>query len=260
MNPVVPGVRAGDVLTGTRMLRRWLQTSVRYLALREGTDPNFYSPDKDTKFVVAVNAGKVFIVWAERPGMGKGASNKLMLIPFVNVSKPTAALGHKQDQEYYKERMSPSLFSRWFIKTVEKRTALQSWPSGAYACWVLYHMNGDIAYPWDMGLSTGYDEHRVWYPRPVFFPTTEAPNGSTLEQALASALHRGLIRRKDQTGGRLLANISTSCGPTEDNLRLMEVRIAEEAAEKPAHVSNPFPKNLSKAMYYTIGGKVLINE
>jgi hypothetical protein len=38
-------------------------------------------------------------------------------------------------------RMSPSLFSTWFVKTNERMPALRDWPIYAYATWVSFQMN-----------------------------------------------------------------------------------------------------------------------
>ena len=70
MRPVIPKVRVGDILLGTKNLRNWLQTAsllnyVNQLGNQHyanSTKGSLYLPSKKDRFVVAVNAWETFAV------------------------------------------------------------------------------------------------------------------------------------------------------------------------------------------------------
>lgn len=135
MRPVIPRVRVGDVLKGTRNLRHWLQTAatLNYLNnLRHNYgDSNkakecIYTPSKNDEFLVTVNAWGVFGVYSV---------NKDVVLLFINRSK-----------EYHKRMhrpllMDPTIFSKWFIRTPRKCPDLETWPLFPYYMRACLHLN-----------------------------------------------------------------------------------------------------------------------
>jgi len=135
LQPLVPKIRAGEVLRGTRNLRHWLRTSsilhnVEHLSRngREFTDPvlskGLYTPQKDDTFIVAANTPFHFCVWSAR--------QNITLI-FINPSGR-----HTQDIPPY---MNPGLFATWFVRTNEYNLDLNKWPNFAYYLWGMVQMN-----------------------------------------------------------------------------------------------------------------------
>lgn len=136
MQPLVPKIRAGEVLRGTRNLRHWLRTASILHNLetlhRNGrgfTDPSLakglYTPQKDDAFVVAANTPFHFCAWSPRQNV---------TLIFIN---PTGA--HVKTARSY---MNPSLFATWFVRTNEYNLDLKTWPHSAYYLWAMLQMNG----------------------------------------------------------------------------------------------------------------------
>lgn len=132
MQPVVPKIRVGDVLRGTKNLRNWLQAkSLLALALlvqarhydRE-PENQLFTPRKDSKYIVLVNAWETFIA-------GDFANNACII--FCNGKVP--------GQVEPEMRMSPGKFATWFIRTKERCPDLKAWPDWAYRHWLSLQMN-----------------------------------------------------------------------------------------------------------------------
>lgn len=133
MQPLVPKIRVGEVLRGTRNLRHWLRIAsilhnVRLHHMRGPHAPilvkNLYAPHKDDTFVVAANTPFCFSVWSAR---------KNITLIFINP--------HGKLLESAPTYMSPSLFATWFVRTGEYFLDLNRWPHYAYYLWVLVQMN-----------------------------------------------------------------------------------------------------------------------
>ena len=135
MQPLVPKIRVGEVLRGTRNLRHWLRTAsilhnVENLHnngigfLDPNLGGNLYTPQKDDAFVVAANTPFHFCVWSPRQSVA---------LIFVN---PTGR--HERDIEPY---MNPALFATWFVRTNEYNPELEKWPHFAYYLWAMVQMN-----------------------------------------------------------------------------------------------------------------------
>ena len=141
MRPVIPRTRPGDILKGTRNLRGYLQTVVTLSHLRDldymlkcGVRPRNkksrnvpgkgYRPSKDERFLVVVNAWDRFGVYS---------LNSDVILLFSNPLTRPSRLALT--------RMDPTIFSKWFIRTPEKITALNKWPDPAHYMWVSLHLN-----------------------------------------------------------------------------------------------------------------------
>lgn len=131
MQPVIPRIRVGDVLLGTKNLRNWLQTKSLLAYTRKLTvgmrvnNEKLYIPRKRDSFVVVVNAWETF-----------AACNfeAKVTILFAN---PVQQVTHERGEP----RMGPSQFATWFIRTRGKRPDLRCWPEWAYYLWASVHMN-----------------------------------------------------------------------------------------------------------------------
>ncbi len=137
MRPVIPRVRVGDVLKGTRNLRHWLQTAatLNYLNhLRHGCGYTgggeakecIYTPSKDDEFLVTVNAWGIFSVYS---------ANKEVVLLFINRSKEWHNRMHRP---FF---MDPTIFSKWFIRTSRKHPDLETWPLFPYYMRACLHLN-----------------------------------------------------------------------------------------------------------------------
>ncbi len=136
MRPVVPRVRVGEVLLGTKNLRNWLHTSALRVYVRrlkgrptESLENGLPPLAKTDKFVVAVNAWETFGVW--------NRENEIVLL-FVNPPRGRGGFGPVESGA---PRMSPDLFARWFIRTKGRQPDLEAWPNYAYHLWAALQMN-----------------------------------------------------------------------------------------------------------------------
>lgn len=209
MGPVIPKVRVGDILLGTKNIRNWLQTAsllgyINQLANDYSTPKkgSLYLPSKKDRFVVAVNAWETFAVW--------GLDRDLVIL-FCNPTKERLQGGRGYAVPAPMPRhldlgdevaMSPALFSQWFIRTQGKRPdLLKTWPDHAYYLWASLQMNG-ISNP----------EHPVSYMIPPGVDTSfithlhnEHPK-SQIRERVQESIQLGLVRSKQRrrkpVGGR----------------------------------------------------------
>jgi hypothetical protein len=112
----------GDVLHGTKNLRRYVRTCslLRYLKVLDTGRSNkgnrtdlLYTPNKEDKFVVALNRDGDFCVWG---------TNKHLVLAFMNNNGKMKG-------------MSPSIFARWFVRTQDRVPDLKEWPLYARYIW-----------------------------------------------------------------------------------------------------------------------------
>jgi hypothetical protein len=132
MKPVVPKIRVGDVLLGTKNLRSYLRTCslIRYFQVldRRSFGPKIeagsllYTPHKQDRFVVMANNHGKFAVWSP---------NKNVVLLFIN---PQAEYGSL-------EYMNPEIFAQWFLRSSGKSPDVRSWPLHAHYIWGSLHMN-----------------------------------------------------------------------------------------------------------------------
>ena len=218
MLPVVPKVRVGDILYATRNLRNWLQTaSLMYSVkhIRNGGSPRssksvIYTPKREDKYVVCVNAGLVFAVFV--PGQElvlffinttgdrtrKGATRAIARA--VETVAKKKKVGRERD-----DRMSPSLFSTWFVRSNERMPDLRQWPDHPYAAWASLQMNaisvnGD--YRLTIALPRQYDS--IFYPNMGglgnFGAGKRSKDRGTVRSCLQYAIKIGMTREDYQTG------------------------------------------------------------
>lgn len=218
MRPVIPKVRVGDILLGTKNLRNWLQTASLLGYITQLADPHdqnpkggsLFIPTKKDRFVVAANSWETFAVWGmDREVMvmfcnptAPAARNSIGLPAEVRVgirgtARRDAAFGLVEDPV-----MSPALFAQWFIRTRGKNPdLLNAWPDHAYYLWASLQMNG---------ISSSRDSLSY-----IALPGVDAPfaNGRHYEidrgelrrlvrQIIRSGLPRKKERRRSPSRGR----------------------------------------------------------
>ncbi|KKL80965.1 hypothetical protein LCGC14_1999490 [marine sediment metagenome] len=243
MLPVVPKVRVGDILYATRNLRNWLQTaSLMYSVkhIRNGGSARssksvIYTPKREDKYVVCVNAGLVFAVFI--PGQ------ELVLF-FINRTEKTSGKamqfqalnpiteGGRRDLQKKKgvsrendDRMSPSLFSTWFVRSNEKMPDLRQWPDHPYAAWASLQMNaisvnGD--YRLTVSLPRQYDS--IFYPNMGglgnFGAGKKSKDRGTVRSCLQYAIKIGMTRDNYQTGYFSTTMMGHAFGPRMSDIEM----------------------------------------
>ena len=204
MRPIVPKIRVGDVLLGTKNLRNWLQTAsllgyVRGLAGQPPYQSDLYIPAKSDRFVVAVNAWETFGVW--------GLDQDVVIL-FCNPS-------HKQPD--YESAMTPALFAQWFIHTRGRHPDLLSWPDHAYHLWGSLQMNAISAPAKRLGYAIREArEHAFSYQQ-----HNGAPREVVKERILGTIRH-GLTRQRAK---RVRVAGDRRIGPTLVDIQMMRKEI-----------------------------------
>lgn len=146
MRPLIPRVRVGDVLKGTRNLRYYLQTAstLKYLQeVKHGHSmgrlrSQIYRPSKNDKFLVTVNAWDLFGVHS--------LDTELVLLfgnPAIRTKNSTRSLGSPSyiQPKVLGLRMDTTIFSQWFIRTHAKMIDLRDWKDSAYYMRSALHLN-----------------------------------------------------------------------------------------------------------------------
>lgn len=206
MRPVIPKVRVGDILLGTKNLRNWLQTAslVNYLSTlashRNPKKGSLHVPTKKDRYVVAVNAWDTFAVW------GIERDVVILFCNPVEVSALEGGIPYPSPRGRRKGPaeavMSPGLFAQWFIRTRGKRPdLLNTWPDYAYYLWASLQMNA---------ISSPRNSINYLLPPPTESPFTahlhnEHGKGlirERVEQAIRDGLPRHKQRRRSPSGGR----------------------------------------------------------
>lgn len=196
MKPVVPKIRVGDVLLGTKNLRSYLRmcSLIRCLrGLEEGSGQTgeeakslLYTPGKGDEFVVVANNYDRFCVWG---------INKDVLLVFVNNTiNPTGMCT---------PRMNGRIFAQWFIHTNDRLPDMSSWPLYAHFTWATMQMNAWLN-P-ECVLRVRYcpaqDERMADSP---FLGARKMMNLGTTQDTIANAvavsLSRGIFRREPSRG------------------------------------------------------------
>lgn len=138
MPPVIPKVRVGEVLLGTKNLRHYLRTAsvltyVRDLHM-EVKPSSIYTPSRKDCFIVAANSRPCFAVWS---------LNQNVVLLFKNGEDAKAA------------RMDPNIFAQWFVRSGLYHPDLSSWPGYACTLWSALQMNSGST-PRNLGAPPGY--------------------------------------------------------------------------------------------------------
>lgn len=167
MRPLIPRVRPGDILKGTRNLRNWLQTAsvLNYLThIRHGeyggseeAKKKLYTPSKDDEFIVTVNAWGMFGAYSRnkdvillfrncQPQKSPSSSPTASKKPIISTELGCTGVRHNPARKHKWEgdsgvRMNPTLFSQWFIRTNGKCLELDTWPRYAIHMWSSLHLN-----------------------------------------------------------------------------------------------------------------------
>lgn len=141
MRPVIPRVRVGDILKGTRNLRHYLQTAatLNYITDlahgmmgRKKDKQHLYTPSKDESFLVVVNAWGTFCAISTTTGVGLLFRNPAANQPIRPIAMRGRSLGLYMD---------PTIFSQWFIRTAEKQPDVRKWPDHAFYIWASIQLN-----------------------------------------------------------------------------------------------------------------------
>lgn len=219
MLPVVPKVRVGDVLYATRNLRNWLQAaslSVSVVHLGRGTRAGkevIYSPSKKDKYIVCVNVGLVFSVFVlnrdlvlffVNPASGEGSKKVSGGNDYPYPGAPTSSEKPKKGS-WLERRMSPAIFSTWFVRSSERMPDLRTWPDYAYGTWAALQMN-TVSVGGDYKLSVQVPRD----PSNLFLSHMKSQNlgnfgsgkrmkdRSTVRACIQHAIKHGMTRRRRQ--------------------------------------------------------------
>lgn len=164
MLPVIPKVRVGEVLHGTRHLRSWLQIS-SVLAYFENISLNsafkplkhvkdlIHCPSKKDRYVVAVNQGHVFAVWGvDKPlvltfqNYKDSANTNRAYRTDISKSGPFKwSTVPPEPPKKCQQHMSPEIFAHWFIRCNDYLPDLKQWPEYAVRIWAAFQMRGAFA-------------------------------------------------------------------------------------------------------------------
>lgn len=141
---LIPRVQVGDILKGTRNLRGYLQTAatLNFLtaysrdlskAQLQKAKKTLYKPSKNERFLVTVNSTRTF---------GVHSLDSDILLLFVNpIEQPAQHNRFPLTPSSMRQTMSPTIFSKWFVRTPRKKTDTRKWPSYAFFMWVALHLN-----------------------------------------------------------------------------------------------------------------------
>ncbi len=162
MRPLIPKVRLGDVLYGTRHLRHYLRAISVLTQLATISEysrsnlqeiglkliPPLYAPRKDDPFVTAVNANGRFAVWS---------TNGPAVLLFVNPTASPQEVAKHLKNPYAKvagnpltlpvcdrigvPRMDATIFSKWFVRTPFRQVDTAVWPRYATGLRLCFHHN-----------------------------------------------------------------------------------------------------------------------
>ena len=222
MHPVIPKVRVGDILLGTKNLRNWLHTASLLSYVNQLADPHcrnpkkssLYLPTKKDRFVVAVNAWETFAVW----GLGRDT-----VVLFCNPVTPPSGRspqprGHS-DRDQSEPAMSPALFAQWFIRTQGKRPdLLNTWPNHAYYLWASLQMNGisnpnhRLSYTLAPGIEAPFTTH-------LHNDSSKGPIREHVEQDIRYGLPRHKQRRRSVIGYRAYGPSLRDISRWRENIR-----------------------------------------
>jgi hypothetical protein len=148
LRPLIPRVRVGDVLKGTRNLRNYLQTAStlnyvndlsQQMNGRKKSKEKLFRPSKNEKFLVTVNAWGIF---------GVCSLDSEVVLVFCNPMRPTVSPTARRKGFPIPMpgasglvRMDPTIFSKWFIRTPMRKTDTRTWSDYEYHMWAALHLN-----------------------------------------------------------------------------------------------------------------------
>lgn len=211
MKPVVPKVRVGDVLCGTRNLRNYLRTCslARYLTAvgsgmvrKEQLGRLIHAPSRNDAFVVAANAHGRFCVWSPQ--------GDIVLI-FLNTDRD--APNHPR----FADTMNKKLFAQWFTRTPARWPETRKWPLYAQFLRAGLHFNAIRNQGFHIHFSPPGRASAAW-DLPFDFAQRNVSNRldqATIQQAIQEAILTGVFRN----AGPRSWWAPTSAGPTLEALR-----------------------------------------
>lgn len=206
MRPLIPKVRIGSVLYGTKNLRNWLRKASLLNCLElmhaghkvEMAKKAIFSPQKDDEYIVAVNAWDRFCVWSPRSNI---------VLTFLNRDRAgnqsrksskrlAVALSHLQEHGGAPpdQVMDPSIFPSWFINTDKRNIDLKQWPGYAYHLWASLHMNIVSSHAGDIRLVPSFP--RRPFSAPFQYHEVNEWEKHDVQAKLVEGLRRGITRRK----------------------------------------------------------------
>lgn len=243
MLPVVPKVRVGDVLYATRNLRNWLQTASLMYSLKHiaeggnwrGSRRVVFTPRKNDRYVVCVNTGVVFAVFNPDPEREMAPlffinkpNRDQSLVLSSGKKMPIATRARKNKTPKIDVRMSPALFSTWFVRTDERLPDLREWPDYAYALWAGLQLNAaSVDGDYRLNLSMPRRHEDFFYgPGHLgnFGSGKRMKDRGTIRTCAQYAIKCGMTRYKEQNGLRH-AMIDHALGPKLEDLQAFQQQI-----------------------------------
>lgn len=238
MKPVVPKVRVGEVLRGTRNLRNYLRlcSLFRYLEkipeapkkVRERLAKEIYSPRRDDNFLVTANNLGRFCVWDERTGI---------VVYFQN---PVLIGGAVQDPILDKR-----LFANWFSRTERMVPDLNKWQGVPLYLWASLHMNalGNIQkalpipyhHPLFVPVPGGHVQANLPFLLAQSLPTVQR---TQIKQAVKEAIATGGFRGRSPNGKSIPIMGGHRIGPDIEHIPGLREAVVKLARN---------PRSLSKA-------------
>jgi hypothetical protein len=247
--PVVPKVRVGDVLYATRNLRNWLQTASLMYSVKHVRDGGslrnaksvIYTPKRGDKYVVCVNAGKVFSVFVVdrdltlffvnapqgpdpkrkvlKHGTSTGRVVQVLTAPSPGYGAPVKSLTDRDSSD----RMSPAIFSTWFVRSDEKMPDLRMWPDPNYAAWVSLQMNAiSLNGDYRLAIQIPRQHDALFYQKldglGAFGNGKRSKDRGTVRQCLQQAIKVGMTRQKHQTGHFNTMTMNRASGPRMEEI------------------------------------------
>lgn len=223
MRPVVPKVRVGEILHGTRNLRHWLRLASTVRSMEDvrsakemgivvgGSKKELHTPSKLDTFVVSSNMEPCFSVWG---------SNQNVVLLFINP--------HREFRGRLSNRMDPSLFSQWFTRSEDLQPDLRTWPSHAYTLWACLQMG-----------CWGRDDSGVRFP---FRPDSQREafalhdglnqvDRNRAAQGVKAAIGRGAVRAHNVMFTHADGELLRGFGPKLSDLAVMKRRLTELAQD-----------------------------
>lgn len=230
MKPLISKVRPGDILLGTRNLRAYLQTVSLYRILTHNqgprkrhngryAGPKLYIPSKQDSFVVAANTSECFATWC---------SNQNVVLLFINPVQSGQLPKSIEETHSFSNfvaqkgvdnqttlRMSPNIFSSWFMKTRFKKPDLREWPGYAYHMHACFHLGlvrrapGFRSESGGLSFTVGEDQDNEFM---ISEWNESAVNKPRVREMAENSRVRGHLRNSVQKGALLIGR-ATGVGP-----------------------------------------------
>ncbi|MBD3261298.1 MAG: hypothetical protein GF334_06370 [Candidatus Altiarchaeales archaeon] len=238
MKPVVPKVRVGDILRGTKNLRNYLRlcSLAHYLRTvteegiprrhREEASRELYSPRKDDEFLVVGNNFDRFCVWESRGEImllfqnGRPGGLSAKQLAAAGAAAAAAAPAGAENKEI---AMSGSHFAKWFSRTGRMFPDLNQWDKKAFYMWGAIQMNASrnrtVALP--VYLHDGVDAiGRIVSPLRLAKSIIDFDK-ATIRKAIKESLQTGRFRGHPVSFRRL--------GPSLEDIPKLEEEVAKLA-------------------------------